>query len=139
MDSKSDTGLPVLPCPHCDADVLACGFFNHATETMSVREDHTFTLVNGLIDVGTEEDERKSESFDSDSTACCSNCHKSLPWSSRELKELDGCTMADVVAAVAHFIQQNYARNALSPAATASRNKTANTAKSDSQQNGRNI
>src|SRR5438067_8479942 len=110
MNSESNTSLPSLACPHCGTDVLACGFFNDATETMTVREDHTFTVVNGLIDLGTEE-ERKSESCDSDSTACCSKCYRSLPWSSQELKELDGCTVAEVVAALAYFTKQNYARH----------------------------
>jgi hypothetical protein len=99
--------LPVLPCPHCSANLLAQGFYNSCTETQWLREDN-YPLISGeKMYLEHEEGNYKTIDHECDLEAYCTSCGKLLPWALYEIRgELDGIALAEADAAIAKLLAQ---------------------------------
>ena len=89
------TSVPSLPCPHCQENILATGFYNSCTEMVSLREDNRTVLSSGRLYMDHDEFGHETTDHECDVDAYCAACNKLLPWPLYEIRALDGCAIAE--------------------------------------------
>ena len=89
------TSVPSLPCPNCEENILATGFYNYCIEKVSLREDNVTHVRNGHIYMDHDEQGHETTDHECDVDAYCAECNKLLPWPLYEIRALDGCTVSE--------------------------------------------
>src|SRR5713101_5084227 len=89
------TNHPSLPCPNCQENILATGFYNYCNETVSLREDNRTQVVRGQIYMDHDEEGHETTDHECDVDAYCAECNKLLPWQLYEIRALDGCAISE--------------------------------------------
>src|SRR6266446_812614 len=101
--NETETVLLILPCPNCQENILKKGFYNSCSETATLREDNSATMMNGRLHLDHDEDDHETQSHECDEDAYCSSCYTLLPWPLYEIRELDYKTMADAEKLIAEL------------------------------------
>jgi hypothetical protein len=95
--------LPIIPCPHCGANILHAGFHNTCTENVRVREGNfTYTKHGRLYLDHTEGDETVDN--ESDLEAFCGSCNKLLPWPTYAIRCLNGLPLKEATIKTAQLV-----------------------------------
>jgi hypothetical protein len=89
------TSVPSLPCPNCQENILATGFYNHCNETVSLREDNVTHIRNGHIYMDHDESGHETTDHECQTDAFCGGCNELLPWPLYEIRGLDGSTVVE--------------------------------------------
>jgi len=89
------TSVPSLPCPNCQENILATGFYNYCIEKVSLREDNRTELSSGRLYMDHDEQGHETTDHECDVDAYCAACNKLLPWPLYAIRALDGCTIAE--------------------------------------------
>ncbi len=99
--------IPTLPCPNCNANILAdSGFYNYCNETVSLREDNYTEILNGRLYLDHDESGHETEDHECQLDAHCSNCNELLPWPLYEIRALDGDTLEEAQKVIANLLAQ---------------------------------
>ena len=104
MTTAIQTPVPILPCPECGENILKKGFYNSCSETTTLREDNTATMMNGRVCLDHDEDNYDTVSHECDVEAYCSNCKQLLPWPLYDIRELDYKTLAEAEKIIAELV-----------------------------------
>ena len=89
------TSVPSLPCPNCEENILATGFYNSCTEMVSLREDNRTNVLEGHVYMDHDEHGHETTDHECDVDAYCAACNKLLPWPLYAIRTLDGCTISE--------------------------------------------
>ena len=100
------TSVPSLPCPHCQENILATGFYNYCNETVSLREDNRTQVVRGQIYMDHDEEGHETTDHECDVDAYCAECNKLLPWPLYEIRGLDGSTLTEAEGMIGDLITE---------------------------------
>ncbi len=98
--------IPPLPCPNCQENILAKGWYNSCSETVSLREDNYSLVSNGHFYMDHGEDDHETIDHECDEQAYCRNCNTLLPWTTFEIRDLDGSSMSNLPQAIADLVAQ---------------------------------
>jgi hypothetical protein len=99
--------LPVLPCPHCNANILEKGFHNTCIETRSVRENNCAKISEHRLRVWhTEDDHVLTIHHQCGVHAYCTNCGKPLPWPLFDLRSLDATPLGLSAKRIAKLLEK---------------------------------
>ena len=97
--------IPVLPCPNCNANILAdSGFYNYCSETVFLREDNYTSIINGCLYLDHDESGHETEEHECQVDAHCSSCNELLPWPLYEIRGLDGDTLEEARKGIAALL-----------------------------------
>ena len=109
--SEIGTAVPPLPCPNCEENILEKGWHNSCSEIVSLREDnHTFVSGDHVyMDHGEDDHETMEHMCEED--AYCSSCKMKLPWTTFEIRDLDGSRLGQIPQAIADLVAQAAERN----------------------------
>ena len=89
------TSVPSLPCPHCQENILATGFYNYCIEKVSLREDNQTDVVQGHVYMNHDESGHETADHECDVDAYCAECNACLPWPLYEIRDLDWCAISE--------------------------------------------
>src|SRR5258708_2975804 len=90
------TSVPSLPCPHCEENILATGFYNYCIEKVSLREDNQTDVVQGYVYMNHDESGHETGDHECQTDAYCAECNACLPWPLYAIRALDGCAISEV-------------------------------------------
>ena len=105
MPEKAN-GVPVLPCPNCKENILEKGFYNSCTETQVLREDNYASVSNGRLCVDHSEDDHDVIDHECESDAYCTSCSKLLPWTTFDIRDLEGLTSQAAEKGIARLMEE---------------------------------
>ena len=106
MNSKTETPIPPLPCPNCGENILEKGWYNSCSETVSLREDNYPVISGDHFYMEHGEDDHETTDHECDSQAYCTSCNTLLPWTTFEIRDLDGSKIADLPQGIADLVEQ---------------------------------
>ena len=89
------TSVPSLPCPHCQANILATGFYNYCIEKVSLREDNQTAVIDDYVYMNHDESGHETTDHECQTDAYCAECNTLLPWPLYEIRALDGCAISE--------------------------------------------
>lgn len=98
--------LTPLPCPSCGVNLLEKGFYNHCSETTSLREDNYLYVTQGRIYVDHSEDGHETVDHECEVDARCRECDELLPWPLYEMRDLDGSTPDGAEKVIAGLLER---------------------------------
>jgi hypothetical protein len=105
MGTMQSPPLPLLPCPHCNENILEKGFHNNCTETQSLREDNHTGVWQGRLVIDHDEDDYQMIDHQCDVKAYCTSCEALLPWPLYVIRGLDGKTLQAAAEGIAEMLR----------------------------------
>ncbi len=105
-EQENANRIPQLPCPNCGESILEKGFYNTCTETQTLREDNYATVSGGRMYLDHSEDDHDVIDHECDADAYCTACDKLLPWTTFDIRDLDGLAPAEATKAIAELLEQ---------------------------------
>src|SRR5437899_570521 len=90
-----ETPVPSLPCPNCQENILATGFYNYCIESVGLREDNHSDVISGYLYMDHDESGHETSDHECQTDAYCAGCNKLLPWPLYEIRGLDGCSVSE--------------------------------------------
>ena len=90
-----ETPVPSLPCPNCQENILATGFYNYCIESVGLREDNRTDVIEGQIYMDHDESGHETGDHECQTDAYCAACNKLLPWPLYAIRALEGCSISE--------------------------------------------
>ena len=109
---EQPNGVPVLSCPNCKENILEKGFYNSCTETQTLREDNYAALSSGRLYVEHSEDDHDVIDHECEADAYCTSCGKLLPWSTYDIRDLNGLPPEKAEKEIARLLEKAQASEA---------------------------
>ena len=100
------TNHPSLPCPNCQENILATGFYNYCIESVGLREDNRTNVIEGQIYMDHDESGHETGDHECQTDAYCAACSKLLPWQLYEIRSLDGCSISEAQEGIESLLAQ---------------------------------
>jgi hypothetical protein len=118
MSVEQNGQIPNLPCPNCQENLLANGFYNYCTETNYLREDNYTEVVGDKLYIDHTESSHETVDHECDMEARCGSCDAELP-SPHRIRGLDGEKLSDIPAMIVEILGESDGVPAAPPAVSA--------------------